>query len=258
MILMIEQQTFDTLLLAMSALAVIVFVSLFFVRAGYGMFRTSRWGLSVGNKLGWVLMEAPVFFVMAHLWWYSEVRFQTVPLVCFLLFQLHYFQRAFIFPLLLKGKSRMPVAILLMGVWFNVINGFIQGEWLFYLAPETLYANTRLLSPAFWTGIAMFFAGMGINWHSDHVIRHLRQPGDTRHYLPQRGMYRYVTSGNYFGELLEWTGFALLTASPAAWVFVLWTFANLAPRAHAIRQHYREEFGSEAVGSRKRLIPFIY
>ncbi len=69
---------------------------------------------------------------------------------------------------------------------------------------------------------------MGINIHSDSVIRHLRKPGDTRHYLPQKGMYRYVTSGNYFGELLEWVGFAVLTCSPAAWVFVLWTFANLA------------------------------
>mgnify|MGYP000308569685 FL=1 len=92
---------------------------------------------------------------------------------------------------------------------------------------------------------------MGINLHSDSVIRHLRKPGDTRHYLPQKGMYRYVTSGNYFGELVEWIGFAVLTCSPAAWVFVLWTFANLAPRANSIRNRYREEFGKDAVGKRK-------
>ena len=57
------QQTFEFLLLAMSALAVIVFVALYYVRAGYGMFHTPKWGLSVNNKLGWVLMEAPVFLV---------------------------------------------------------------------------------------------------------------------------------------------------------------------------------------------------
>ena len=62
------QQTFEFLLLAMSALAVIVFVALYYVRAGYGMFHTPKWGLSVNNKLGWVLMEAPVFFVMLYLW----------------------------------------------------------------------------------------------------------------------------------------------------------------------------------------------
>ena len=48
------QQTFEFLLLAMSALAVIVFVALYYVRAGYGMFHTPKWGLSVNNKLGWL------------------------------------------------------------------------------------------------------------------------------------------------------------------------------------------------------------
>lgn len=158
----------------------------------------------------------------------------------------------------MKGKSRMPVAIMLMGVVFNLLNGYIQGEWLFFLAPEDLYSSAYLCRINCWIGILVFFLGMGINWHSDYVIRHLRQPGDTRHYLPEKGLYHWVTSGNYFGELLEWTGFALATASPAAWVFVWWTFANLAPRAYAIRQKYREEFGVEAVGKRKCLIPYIF
>ncbi len=76
-------------------------------------------------------------------------------------------------------------------------------------------------------GLVVFFAGMAINLHSDHVIRHLRKPGDTRHYLPKGGMYHFVTSGNYLGELIEWTGFAIIAGSPAAWVFVWWTAANL-------------------------------
>lgn len=107
-------------------------------------------------------------------------------------------------------------------------------------------------------GSLAVFAGMFINLHSDYVVRHLRKPGDTKHYLPAKGLYRYVTSANYFGELVEWTGFAILTASPAAWVFVWWTFANLVPRADAIYRYYREEFGDEAVGKRKRIIPCIY
>ncbi len=254
----IRPQTFELLLWGMCVLAGIVYISLFYVRAGYGMFRTPRWGFSVGNKVGWVLMEAPVFLVMGYLWAGSPVRFQAAPLVFFLLFELHYFQRSFIFPFLLRGKGRMPVSILLMGVVFNVLNGFIQGEWLFYLAPDNLYTEAWFGTWPFVAGTILFFVGMGINLHSDRVVRRLRKPGDTRHYLPQKGMYRYVTSANYFGECVEWTGFAVLTCSPAAWVFVWWTFANLAPRAHAIRNRYREEFGAEAVGKRKRLIPFVY
>lgn len=251
-------ELFHQILIGFSAVGLIVFIALFFVKAGYGMFRTAQWGFSIPNKIGWLLMEAPVFFVMLILWLQSDRSVLSVPFLFFLLFELHYFQRSFVFPFLMKGKSQMPVAIMLMGVVFNLLNGYIQGEWLFFLAPEDLYSSDYLCRINFWIGILVFFLGMGINWHSDYVIRHLRQPGDTRHYLPEKGLYYWVTSGNYFGELLEWTGFALTTSSPAAWVFVWWTFANLAPRAYAIRQKYREEFGVEAVGKRKCLIPYIF
>lgn len=102
-----------------------------------------------------------------------------------------------------------------------------------------------------------FFTGMLTNWHSDYIIRHLRKPGDTRHYLPQKGMYRYVTSANYFGEIVEWAGWAILTCSLSGLVFLWWTIANLVPRANAIWCRYREEFG-DAVGERKRVFPFLY
>lgn len=252
-----EQETFRIFLGVMSIIALFVFIALYFIKAGYGMFRTASWGFSINNKLAWILMEAPVFIVMAILWWNSDRYHLLVPLIFFLLFQLHYFQRAFIFPLLLKGKGRMPLAIMLMGVVFNLLNGFMQGEWLFYLTPATLYTPAWLMTPQFIIGVLLFFTGMAINWYSDYIIRHLRKPGDTRHYLPSRGMYRYVTSANYFGEIVEWTGWAILTWSLSGLVFLWWTVANLIPRANAIWHHYKEEFGDE-VGDRKRVFPFLY
>lgn len=255
-----NQEYFQILLWIMGAVAFFVFIALYFVKAGYGMFRTSSWGISINNKLAWMLMEAPVFIIMFWLWGKSGVGFSMPVYFFFLLFQLHYLQRAFVFPFMLKGNSRMPIAIMSMGILFNVLNGIMQAGGLFYFAPEGLYTigTAYLLKPHALIGIFLFFLGMGINLHSDHVIRHLRKPGDTKHYLPAGGMYRYVTSANYFGELVEWTGFAILTSSTAAWVFVWWTFANLVPRANAIYHRYREEFGDEAVGKRKRIIPFIY
>ena len=151
-----DKETFDLFLSVMSLIALFVFIALYFIKAGYGMFRTSSWGFSINNKLAWMLMEAPVFVVMAVLWWHSDRRCSLVPLIFFLLFQLHYFQRSFIFPLLMKGKSRMPIAIMLMGVLFNLLNGFMQGEWLFYLAPETLYTADWLTTPQFVLGVLLF------------------------------------------------------------------------------------------------------
>ena len=254
-----SEQAYQWLLWSMSGIAVIVFIALYFVRAGYGIFRTKQWGPSLPNKLGWMLMEAPVFIVMFALWAGSGSGFSMPQYLLFLLFQLHYLQRSFVFPLLLKGKSHMPVSIVAMGVVFNVLNGVMQAGGLFWFPPEDYGLGLAYLAkPNAVIGIAVFLAGMMINLHSDHVIRHLRAPGDTRHYLPAKGLYRYVTSGNYFGELVEWTGFAIAAATPAAWVFVWWTAANLVPRADAIHKKYVAEFGTQAVGKRKRIIPYIY
>jgi 3-oxo-5-alpha-steroid 4-dehydrogenase 1 len=42
-------------------------------------------------------------------------------------------------------------------------------------------------------------------------------------------------------------------------VFFIWTFANLVPRANAIYQRYKEEFGEIMEKKRlKRVFPFIY
>lgn len=243
----------------MTAMAVVVFISLYFVKAGYGQFRTKQWGWSINNKVAWMLMEAPVFFVMLYVWAQADAKWHVPELILFLLFELHYFQRSFVFPWLMKGHSKMPIAIMLMGVTFNVINGLMQGGGLYWFPnPDFSEGASYLLRWNAILGIAFFVAGWVINLHSDHVIRHLRQPGDTNHYLPQGGMYRYVTSANYLGELMEWVGFALAAATPVAWVFPLWTAANLVPRAHAIHIKYRQEFGDEAVGQRKRIIPFVY
>ena len=48
--------TYYLFLIVMAVVALLVFVSLFFVDAGYGKFYNPKWGPSVNNKLGWVLM----------------------------------------------------------------------------------------------------------------------------------------------------------------------------------------------------------
>lgn len=244
---------------AMIVIAVIVFLALQRIEAPYGISFSSKWGPSVGNRLGWILMEAPAFITMVIIWATSSRSSETVPCVMAALFLLHYFQRTFIFPLLMRGRSRMSVLIPVMGMVFNVINVYLIGGWLFHLSPPGYYTADWLTSFPFIAGSLIFFAGMAINIHSDHVIRTLRKPGDTRHYIPRRGMYRYVAGANYFGEVTEWIGFAILTWSVAGAVFALWTFANLAPRARTIHRRYTAEFGDEFRSLNLRyIIPYIY
>ena len=105
---MLQPETFNIFLTVMTVTAAVVFIALHYVRAGYGMMYTRQWGVTVNNKLGWVLMEAPVFFAMLAFWWFSDRRTEVVPLIFLILFEIHYFQRSFIFPMLLRGKGKMP------------------------------------------------------------------------------------------------------------------------------------------------------
>ena len=253
----IDISTYHHVLWTMAFMGLFVFVTLYFVDAGYGKFRSNKWGYSINNKLGWVLMECPALIPIA----YTIVALtpSALAILFMSLYALHYVYRSFIFPALLKGNSKMPLAITAMGATFNFTNSTLLCASVVAFPKESY---TDICSYAgnwnFWLGIVLFFMGMYTHMKADHTIRNLRKPGDTNHYLPKGGLFDYVTSANYFGELLEWTGFAILLCNPAAWMFVWWTAANLVPRAHAINKKYRAEFGNEQVGKRKRVIPFIY
>ena len=229
---------FDTFLTVMAVIALVVFVALYFVEAGYGYLFNPKFGMPVPNRAGWVMMESPVFIAMTVLWLVSDRTWQAAPLVLFLLFQLHYFQRSFIFPMLLRGRSKMPLGIVLMGMTFNTLNALMQGGWIFFVAPDGYY-DDWFAKPYIYVGLAVFVFGFAVNLHSDRIIRHLRKPGDTRHYIPRGGMFRYVSSANYFGDFLEWVGFAIASWSWSGAVFAWWTFANLAPRSASLYKRYQ-------------------
>lgn len=259
-----DLSSFYNFLFIVALVGLVVFVTLYYVDAGYGKMRSEKWGPSINNKIGWFLMEMPVFLIVLYLWIISPYTItRQAPYWVFLfIFEFHYFQRSFIFPFLLKGKGQMPIIIMLFSVIWNLMNGYIQGFWLFHLAPKyfpEMYSASWLYDPRFIIGTLIFIVGWIINMHSDHVIRHLRKPGDTNHYLPKKGLYKYVTSANYLGEITEWFGFAILTWSFAGLLFWWFSCCNLVPRANSIYHKYEQEFPDEFDRKKlKRIIPFIY
>ena len=70
---LVSLEAYNLFLAIMAGVAVIVFIALYFVEAGYGYLFNPKFGFPVPNKIAWVLMECPVFFAMAWLWWMSPV-----------------------------------------------------------------------------------------------------------------------------------------------------------------------------------------
>ena len=251
--------TYCAVKIIMLVLGLICFFALYFIPAGYGKLIDKKWGFSFNNKTAWTLMECPTLIVMFYLLCTLDYEHKPVRVLLASFFILHYIQRTLIFPALLKGKSKMPILIVLMGMLFNTVNTLLIGLWIFYFSPAEMYSRAWLSDPRFIAGSVLFFAGMFINISSDSYIRSLRKNGSSKHYYPSRGMYRYITSANYFGELVEWLGFAVLTWSSAGFLFVFWTACNLVPRSDTIYKKYAETFPDEVSRYKpKRIIPFLY
>ena len=248
-----------TVEIVMLVLGLICFFTLYFIPAGYGKLIDKKWGFSFNNKAAWMLMECPTLIVMISLLSILDYAHKPVRIVLVSFFLAHYIQRTLIFPMLLKGNSKMPLSIVSMGILFNTINAFLIGLWIFYFSPVETYSVRWFVDPRFIVGAALFCAGMFINIQSDSYISSLRSNGDSKHYYPCKGMYRYVTSANYFGELVEWLGFAVLTWSSAGFLFLFWTACNLVPRSHALYKKYAQDFPDEFARYKpKRIIPFVY
>jgi protein-S-isoprenylcysteine O-methyltransferase Ste14 len=247
-------ELFNTLLAAWSALAVVVFAALFFVTAPYGRHARRGWGPTLRSSWAWVCMEIvavvglPVVFILGN-------HRDAVSALWLVLWEVHYLHRTLVYPYRHRhSSSRTPLTVVLLAVAFNLINVSTNGYWLFVLGP--VRDLDWLAEPQCLAGLALFGIGMVLNIDSDNRLLRARRQSDGYTVL-RGGGFRWVSSPNYLGEILEWSGFALATASPAAVVFALWTAANLAPRARAHHLWYRQRF-TDYPAARRALVPWIW
>ena len=246
--------SFNIFSIARIAIAVITFCSLFFVVAPYGRHIKEGWGPNISARLGWVFMESPCVILMLGLAIFAWEKLNLVHLVFLIIWLSHYVHRTFIWPFKadMLGKE-MPITIALSAFFFNIVNVSIQGYWIFYFVS---YSVDWLSSPFFITGVLIFFIGMYINIRSDYILINLRKEKGPGYHVANTFLYKHLSCPNYFGELLEWMGWAILTYSLSGFVFFLWTFANLFPRAIANHKWYKKQF-KQYPQSRKAVIPWI-
>lgn len=252
-----EDIFFTRVLYSVFAAAAVVLIVLLFIDAPYGKREREGWGPGINIRMGWFLLELPSFAFF--LWFYLQGEYTAalVPIILFLMYEVHYFHRTFIYPTQIKAKpgAEEKIILLLIGMPFNAANGYLNGIYISQYG-EHLFNNNWLFDPRFILGIILFFTGFVINKQSDKILQNLRKPGETGYKIPHGGFYRYVSCPNYFGELLQWTGFAIAAWSPAGLAFVAFTAANLIPRAITSHRWYKENF-SDYPSDRKAVLPKI-
>jgi len=246
-------ETLNLICIIWAAIGVASYILLQFVTAPYGRHVKKGWGPEISNKLGWIIMEAPSFFIILYFYLSSDQSLYAS--ILSLLWLIHYLNRTFIYPFRIRTKGKkMPLIIVGSAIFFNCMNAGLNGYFLAHFesyGPDSFYQWNFIL------GIVLFIVGFIINQKSDHILIHLRKPGETNYKIPTGFLFKYVSCPNLFGELMQWSGFVIMAWNLPALSFLIWTAANLIPRALGHHKWYKKSF-TEYPKNRKAMIPGIW
>lgn len=253
---MSEQSLWHVLVLITFALAGVTFYATGRITAPYGRHERPGWGPGLPVRLSWVVMEAPSVFFFGAVFMAGHRADQLLPIVFATMWLAHYVHRAIIYPLLTRSRKdkRMPLLVVGMGFFFNCLNSYINARSLSAFGPE--YTLGWLWSFRFLYGSMLFVTGFAINRWADWTLRRLRKPGETGYTIPRGGLYEEISCPNYFGEIVQWCGFAIATWSMAGFAFAAFTAANLIPRAVAHHLWYVRTF-PDYPKRRRAVIPHL-
>jgi 3-oxo-5-alpha-steroid 4-dehydrogenase 1 len=250
-----ERETFFLIIWGWVLLGLLIFILLLFVTAPYGRYSRKDWGPTIPNRVGWVIMELPSLLVFILAFLLGPNGIQPVTWIFFALYVSHYANRSLVYPMRTRTTGKkMPLVVALMAVCFNLVNGYING--IYFSTFSRVYTWEWLVDARFIIGMVVFVFGVLLNWWSDQILLDLRKGGKKGYFIPRGGMFRWVSCPNFTGEILEWTGFAIMTWSPAALAFALWTFFNLVPRALDHHKWYRSTF-PDYQAERKAILPHL-
>ena len=230
-------------------IALIVFPINLIYKAPYGKHSTKKWGKSIDNKTGWILMELPALLTCPLIYFTisEEINLNVVFIVLWIT---HYLNRTVIYPLRIKTKGKkIPIAIVASAFFFNLVNGILNGYFLTLLQFESISELYLIL------GFIIFIIGFYINISSDNLLIKLRT-NQKGYVIPNGKLFNYVSCPNFFGEIIEWLGFAIMTLNPGSLSFLIWTICNLIPRSKAHHKWYKENFENYPK-KRKAVIPYF-
>ena len=218
-----------------------------------GRFGGTARGPTIDARWGWLLMELSALAVFPVVYLAAAER-HAVGDVLVAVWLAHYIHRTLVWPWIVQRQARpFPAVTAAAGFGFNLVNGVFLGLFVARIAD---YPQDWFSDPRFAVGAALFVLGAALNIVTDYRLAALRAKASGGAVLPRGGAFELVSCPNLAGEIVEWTGFALMSWSLPGLAFALWTAANLIPRALWRHRWYRERF-PDYPRSRRAVIPWV-
>ena len=216
-----------------------------------GRFGGTARGPTLDARWGWLVMELSALAVFPVVYLAAGER-HPVGDVLVAVWLAHYIHRTLVWPWIVQRQARpFPALTAAAGFGFNVVNGLFLGLFVARIAD---YPQDWFSDPRFVGGASLFVLGAALNIVIDYRLATLRARASGGAVLPRGGAFELVSCPNLAGEIVEWTGFALMSWSLPGLAFALWTTANLIPRALWRHRWYQERF-PDYPGRRRAVIP---
>jgi len=271
------------------AIIIIPINMLFFshIPTPYGRFyQKDIWGPDLDEKTAWCIMESTALFMFLIFYFiYGVNRLGYVPLFLLSLWLFHYINRSFIYPfIIMKQKyKKFPLVLVVLGFFYLTMFSYLNAK---NISSNPKYTIEWFKKPIFIIGVILFFIGFIINVWADCKLQQSKKENKIKedvklyesgnfnfgkmfdnniyfndnekkhYYLPSGGLYDYISSPNYLGEILEWFGWAIATWSLPGLLFALGAVGCIGIRALHTHKWYEKHFDN-LPKDRKALIPFI-
>lgn len=243
--------------------------NIFPIKVGYGKF-SHKSTILISASLAWFIYESPNLIFTVYFLIFNDFPMKIPNLALLSLFAIHYIHRDLLYPLKLRGLARKyPLDIASTAFMFCFFNGYYQ---LYSLKNLCIFGDDWIYYWNFWLGVLIFALGMFINIKSDRILLDLKRKKITaalkenkdqelenskqNYGIPDGFLFKYVTSANYLGEVIEWIGYGIAGWSLNGFIFAFTTFNILLSRALKNHEWYRTNF-KEYPKERKAMIPFI-
>lgn len=237
-------------------IAVVSFFAQFWRPLPYGKHSDASGVCTLPLRPAYMIMHIAPGFVVFTITYFTGLHFDSpLNITLYIAFVVHYLSRGLVTPLVSRYSDSkvsiwVPVQILFMNTFFHYVNAEFIGS--------ADYCKGYFYDPRFIVGAILFVVGFAVNRISDVQVVFLRKSRkDTSYFIPRGFLYNAISCPNYFGEGLQWLGWAVMTWSLAGFVWWLYMESVFIPRARHNHHWYRNQFLNYP-NHRRALVPFIY